>query len=197
MQEIITDRLVIRQFSEDDAASLFGYISNPRANCFLIDKVNTLAEAEAEAKRRAKDGSCVAVCLKDTGTLIGDLFFHKEEEHGTQTEQADTYSVGWNFNGAFEGKGYARESARALFDYLFAQQGARRLYAYVEDNNFRSQKLCEKLGMRKEGCFVEFISFVNNADGTPEYENTFQYAILKKEWPPKGDSKNILTSCCH
>lgn len=36
--------------------------------------------------------------------------------------------------------------------------------------------------MRLEGKFKEFISFVNNADGTPKYENTWQYAILKKEW---------------
>jgi len=36
--------------------------------------------------------------------------------------------------------------------------------------------------MRKEGLFIEFISFMNNQDGTPHYENTYQYAILKKEW---------------
>ena len=36
--------------------------------------------------------------------------------------------------------------------------------------------------MRQEGMFLEFISFVNNPDGTPRYENTVQYAILKKEW---------------
>lgn len=35
---------------------------------------------------------------------------------------------------------------------------------------------------RREGVFLEFISFVNNPDGTPRYENTVQYAILKKEW---------------
>lgn len=54
--------------------------------------------------------------------------------------------------------------------------------AYVEDYNLSSQHLCKKLGMRKEGEFTEFVSFVNNSDGTPRYENTFQYAILKKEW---------------
>lgn len=42
--------------------------------------------------------------------------------------------------------------------------------------------LCEKLGMRREGLFMEFVSFVNNPDGTPRYENTYQYAILMKEW---------------
>ena len=45
-----------------------------------------------------------------------------------------------------------------------------------------SQHLCEKLGMRREGFFREFVSFVNDADGNPIYENTYQYAILKKEW---------------
>ena len=45
-----------------------------------------------------------------------------------------------------------------------------------------SQKLCEKLGMRREGMFMEFVSFVNDENGAPIYENTMQYAILKKEW---------------
>ena len=36
--------------------------------------------------------------------------------------------------------------------------------------------------MRREGMFREFVSFVNDADGNPIYENTYQYAILKKEW---------------
>ena len=58
----------------------------------------------------------------------------------------------------------------------------RRIYAYTEDYNLSSQRLCEKLGMRREGLFREFVSFVNDADGNPIYENTYQYAILKKEW---------------
>lgn len=97
-------------------------------------------------------------------------------------EDPDTYSIGWNFNEAYEGKGYARESAVALLSYLFVEKAARRLYAYVEDDNVRSQALCERLGMRREGLFLEFISFTTYEDGTPKYENTYQYALLKKEW---------------
>jgi len=29
--------------------------------------------------------------------------------------------------------------------------------------------------MRREGLFMEFVSFVKNPDGTPLYENTYQY----------------------
>ena len=39
--------------------------------------------------------------------------------------------------------------------------------------------------MRQEGLFLEFVSFVNFPNGTPKYENTYQYAILKKEWNQK------------
>ena len=85
-------------------------------------------------------------------------------------------------NRAYQGKGYALEAARAFFDYLFTEKGARRLYAYTEDYNLSCQHLCEKLGMRREGLFMEFVSFVKDTDGKPVYENTMQYAILKKEW---------------
>ncbi|MBD7970090.1 GNAT family N-acetyltransferase [Paenibacillus gallinarum] len=174
MQNIETDRLLLRSFSEKDAESMLEYLSNPRVNCFLDDKISTLEEAISNASKKSKDDSYIAVCLKDTSNLIGELFTMKEEP--------DTYNVGWNFNHKYEGKGYASESAKALLQYLFEQQGARRVYAYVEDDNFKSQKLCERLGMRKEGCFLEFISFTKYEDGTPKYENTFQYALLKKEW---------------
>jgi len=40
----------------------------------------------------------------------------------------------------------------------------RRLYAWVEVYNLASQKLCERLHMRHEGCFKEFVAF-ENEDG--------------------------------
>ena len=36
--------------------------------------------------------------------------------------------------------------------------------------------------MRREGMFMEFVSFINDENGNPVYENTIQYGILKKEW---------------
>ena len=70
---------------------------------------------------------------------------------------------------------------RVKVEWLF-QAGARRIYGFVEDDNIRSKRLCERLGMRREGCFKEFVTFVNNPDGSPKYEDTCVYAILEKEW---------------
>lgn len=168
-----TGRLIVRRFRESDAAGLLAYFFSPRVNCFADEKLVTLEDAVKDARKKSRDYSQFAVCLKENDGLIGNLFAMKED---------DTFNVGWNFNVHYEGKGYAREAAAGLLDYLFKKKGARRVYCYVEDTNIRSQRLCERLGMRKEGLFLEYISFVKNDNGTPKYENTFQFAILKSEW---------------
>ena len=174
MIQFETERLMIRRFQESDAPDLLEYLSSPRVNCFLDEKLNSLEEAVKNVKKRSNNELEFAVCLKESGKVIGNLFAKKEEP--------DTYGVGWQFNEIIEGKGYASEASRAYLTYLFNQKNARRINAYVEETNLRSQKLCERLGMRKEGCFKEFISFTQNPDGTPIYENTILYAMLKKEW---------------
>lgn len=173
MDAIETERLTLRNFRKSDAADLFAYLHRPQASCFLSLRLEDMNAAEVAAQMRSESDEYIAVCLKDTGKLIGDIFAVPEE---------DTYSVGWNFNADFGGAGFASEAVRGFFEYLFTVKQARRLYAYVEDHNIPSQRLCERLGMRREGLFMEFISFKTNDDGAPIFENTMQYAILRKEW---------------
>ena len=182
---IETERLILRPFLETDAADVFEYLEKPAVNCFASMKLNSLEEARAEMKKRVGETEYYfAITLKDTGKVIGEIDAYPEpgEPHADESAPQDTFSPCWMLNKAYQGKGYAYEAAHAFFDYLFKEKGARRIYAYTEDYNTSSQHLCEKLGMRREGLFLEFISFVNNEDGTPHYENTYQYAILKKEW---------------
>jgi len=173
MDSIETPRLVLRNFRQEDAADLFAYLNNPVASCFVSLKLATVDDARAEASKRSGSDEYIAVCMKNTNALIGDLFAVSED---------DTYSVGWNFNPQYGGAGLATEAASALFRFLFAVKDARRLYAYVEDYNISSQRLCERMGMRQEGIFKEFVSFKKSDDGFPIYENTMQYAILRLEW---------------
>ena len=174
MDTLETERLVLRPFEAKDAAGLYELLSHPRVHCFSSDRLDSMEAAVADIARRNAGPVQLAVCLKEDNGMIGLMFAAMDEP--------DTYGVGWHLNTNHEGKGYASEAARAFFRFLYMSKGARRIYAYVEDDNYRSQKLCERLGMRREGLFKEFISFVNNADGTPRYENTCLYAQLKKEW---------------
>ena len=87
---------------------------------------------------------------------------HKPQDEADITR--DVFSPCWMLNKVYQGQGSAYEAAQAFFDYLFTQRGARRIYAYTEDYNLSSQHLCEKLGMRRESFFKEFVSFINNSD---------------------------------
>ena len=182
---IETERLILRPFTEADAEDVFEYLHEPAVHCFASMKLNSLEEATEEMRRRSSETEYwFAIVLKDTGKVIGeiDAFPETGEPHADEDAPRDTFSPCWMLNLKYSGKGYAYEAAHAFFDYLFREKDARRIYAYTEDYNLPSQRLCEKLGMRREGLFMEFVSFVNNPDGTPHYENTMQYAILKKEW---------------
>ena len=182
---IETDRLILRPFREEDAVDVFEYMKEPMVNCFACMKVHSLEDAKKAVLERAEDtGYTFAIVLKDTGKVIGEIEAHPEssDPDSGKIVDLDTFSPCWMLNPDCHGKGYAYEAAKAFFDYLFYQKGARRIYAYTEDYNLSSQHLCEKLGMRREGLFQEFVSFVNDAEGNPIYENTYQYAILKKEW---------------
>ncbi len=182
MDIIETERLILRPFREGDAEDVYEYLREPAVNCFAEMKLRSVEEAKEEMKRRAGDREYYfAIVLKDSGKVIGEIFGGPE---GVNPENVtfDTFSPCWMLNLRYTGKGYAYEAARAYFDYLFSEKGARRIYAYTEDYNLSCQRLCERLGMRREGLFLEFVSFVNGPDGKPLYENTYQYAILKKEW---------------
>ena len=179
---IETKRLILRPFTENDAVDLYEYLKEPSVNCFACMQLNSIDDALSATKKRAEDAQYYfAIVLKDSGKVIGEIFSHPEASD-PESNVKDTFSPCWMLNENYGGKGYAYEAATAFFDYLFNEKGARRIYAFTEDYNIRSQKLCERLGMRKEGMFIEFVSFINNPDGTPLYENTIQYAILKKEW---------------
>ena len=178
---IETERLFLRPFEEGDAEDVYEYLREPAVHCFASMKLNSIEEAAEEIKERKEDTDyCFAIVLKENGKVIGEIDAHPESTAPEGEE--DTFSPCWMLNREYQGRGYAFEAAHAFFDYLFQKKGARRIYAYTEDNNFPSQHLCEKLGMRREGLFVEFVSFVKDPDGNPIYENTYQYAVLKKEW---------------
>lgn len=176
MEEIETERLILRDFSADATAGLFRILANPYPACFYDEKVMSLEEAEASAIERGRqpDAEQVAVWLKEPREMIGYLFGRKEG-HGA-------WSIGWNFAKKFQGKGFATEAARSYIHMLFHKMGVRRVCAFLSAANTKSRRVCERLGMRLEGCFKEYILFLKDSEGNEVYEDSLEYAILKKEW---------------
>ena len=180
---IETKRLIIRPFKIEDANDVYEYLKEPSVHCFACMKLDSLEESYKLMEERAKYSEYTfAIVLKETDKVIGEIGAHVENTSPEENAICDTYSPYWMLNENYQSKGYMYEAAEAIFDYLFNVKNARRIYAYTEDYNIASQNLCIKLGMRQEGLFKEFVTFVNDENGNPIYENTMQWAILKKEW---------------
>ena len=125
---IETDRLILRPFTENDAADAYEYLKAPMVNCFACMKLNSLEEAQAEMQKRAEDTELYfAIVLKETGKVIGEINAHPEATAPDENAQQDTFSPCWMLNKDYHGKGYAYEAAKAFFDYLFNEKGARRI----------------------------------------------------------------------
>ena len=167
-------RLLIRPFDLADWQDLHEYLSDGQVVRFEPYGVFTAEESRQEAVRRSNDPAFWAVCLKDSGKLIGNLYL--------AGQPFDTWELGYVFNAKYQGKGYATEAAACLLDDAFGRLGARRVTAMCNPLNTASWRLLERLGMRREGHLIQNIWFKRDEHGAPVWVDTYQYAILAEEW---------------
>lgn len=178
---IETNRLILRPFCTSDLDDLFEYLKDIKIHCFMEMKVQNIEETKKVLEERIKTKNYFAIELKNSHKVIGEIFAEATNANEF-CEDKDTFSPCWMLNEKYQNKGYMTEAAKAFISHLFENENARRIFAYTEDYNISCQKLLEKLGFRKEGLYKEFVSFIKDENGEPIYENTYEYAILKKEW---------------
>jgi RimJ/RimL family protein N-acetyltransferase len=66
---------------------------------------------------------------------------------------------------------------RTVFDYLLVRSGRHRVFCSVDPHNLPSIALLERIGMRKEGHFVESLRFKG------AWVDDLIFAMLAREWP--------------
>lgn len=146
---IETPRLILREFVPEDLSGLYKLYEETDTR--YIEPLSTDRDEE-----RIKLESYIhyiygfygfglwAVCLKDTGALIGRC--------GLQVvfigEQGE-YELGYMISGKYEGKGYASEAARAILDYAFETLEAPRVVVQIHKANERSVRFAKHLGFKK------------------------------------------------
>lgn len=175
MIRLETDRLILRNFTETDIDDFYEYMSLESTARYEDFEPLTYEECIYSVKRRIPLDNVMAVILKESGKMIGDASFSEKGEY-------ETFEIYYHFNEKFWSRGYATEACIAMLDYIFYEAGGRRVYAECNDDNYSSIKLLERLGMRREGHFIEDVTFKKDNYGEPIYANGYLYAILKREW---------------
>jgi len=180
---ITTPRLLIRRFQEQDSTDLYEYLSDPAIYHFEPGEPITMEEAKEICLRRAQGINFWAVVLQSTQKMVGHLYFAQNEP-----PEFKTWELGYIFNPHFHNQGYATESSTALICYGFQHMGIHRVVAHCNPKNIASCRVLEKIGMKREGHFRKNVTFHTAADGSPIWNDSYEYAILEEDVAPAKGS---------
>jgi RimJ/RimL family protein N-acetyltransferase len=106
----------------------------------------------------------------ETSELAGDvvLFWRSRVHAGGE--------LGYVFNPALGGRGYATEAANVMLRLGFEGLGLHRIVARIDERNESSVRLARRLGMRQEG------RLVRNEFFKGEWSTELDFAMLADEW---------------
>jgi len=148
---IETDRLLLRTWKEEDAEPYYEMNQDPHFLEFLPYAISMEQAKEYVVNtnnRIAENGfSFFAVEEKESGILVGSLGLEKIEE---PFPFAPAIEIGWRLAFPHWGKGYATEGARAVLEYGLKTLGLAEIVAYTFVENYRSQRIMEKIGMKRD-----------------------------------------------
>ncbi len=166
-----TERLILRRYTESDLNDLYEYLSNPQVVAYEPYKPMTLEEVKGNLEWRISTDEMIAVELKSSGKMIGNVYLGKRD--------FEALEIGYVFNADYWGKGYAKESCKALIESAFSK-GIHRIFAECDPENPNSWKLLEALGFEREAHLKQNVYFWKDENDNPIWKDTYVYAVLKK-----------------
>jgi RimJ/RimL family protein N-acetyltransferase len=147
--ELRTERLTLRDLEVSDAERIFQYRTNPE-----VCRFQSWGTQSVEENRN---------CIRKLSAAKVDV-------------PGPWYQLGITLAPEYQGHGYATETVRGLLDFLLIKRAKHRVFASVDPANVRSARLMERVGMRREGCFVKSRWFRG------EWVDDVIFAMLASEW---------------
>lgn len=171
---IESERLLLRRITRDDYDFFARLHGTPEVVRYIMGgQPRSAEESRAWVDRAATDQRVnlghLAVVRKSDGRLIGrcglgELVVEAEAAPGAirrgwfqradapaDVELFDTPDLGYTFEPASWGHGYATEAARGVFDYARANLPWRRIVSVIHPDNVRSLRVAERCGLRRDG----------------------------------------------
>ncbi|CAM3308316.1 GNAT family N-acetyltransferase [Kibdelosporangium persicum] len=178
MLPVTTERLVLRPFTETDLDDLHDIHRRPEVARYLLWDAHTREETQAALAKRIKqtsltaegDNLAIAVELRASGTLIGDFNL---EWLSAELGRAE---IGFVMHPGHGGRGYATEAGREVLRLAFETFHFHRVVGLCNGENHSSQRLMERLGMRREAYFLQSEMLKGKR------VDLAVYAMLAEEW---------------
>jgi len=168
----------LRPLSAADIDAILAYRSLPEVCRYVpfspMGREDVLARLRGQwaghALAREGDALVLGAELAGAGQLIGDVLLSwVSAEHRCG-------EIGYVFNPAYSGRGYAAEAAHAVLHLAFDDLGLHRVFARLDARNTASARLAARLGMRQEAHLIENEWFKG------EWTDELDFALLSREW---------------
>ena len=176
-EPIETARLRLRRFTAADLPALIAYRNDPEVARYQGWETFSAEEADAflhgqDATEPGAPGAWLQIAMEEkaSGTVVGDCALHVREDDARQGE------IGFTLSRAHQGRGLAREAVTAVLDYAFGTLGLHRMIAVTDARNAAAPALLERIGMRREGHFLQNVWFKG------AWGDELQFAVLAEEW---------------
>ena len=146
MKILETTRLLLREFTPQDADTLALVLSDPQTMRYYpapYDRAGVEQWIERNRQRYQDDGVGLwAMELTKTHEMIGDCGIILQ-----QVEGEPLYEIGYHLRRDFWGQGLATEAAIACRDWAFAHLKTERLISLIRLENLPSRRVAERNGM--------------------------------------------------
>ncbi len=158
--QVETERLILREFREEDASGLLRLNSNPEVIKYLhMEPYKNIEDGIKDVKwvtdqyPKNKIGRWIML-EKSTGEFMGwtGLKLEDMEMNGQQ----NFYDVGYRMLPEFWGKGYATESVLASLKYGFEEMNLEKINAAAHCENLASRRVLKKSGFKELNSFDIF-----------------------------------------
>ena len=171
---IETERLLLREMNEDDAPALYKVLADAEimqhySYAFDENKVRNWIARNIERYRVFGFGLW-AVCLKETGEMIGDCGLTMQLINGEIKPE-----IGYHIRADQQRKGYAKEAAIAVRDWAFYNTPFHIIYSFMKYTNEASIKTAIAYGCKQVDEFSDEINGITKV-----------FAIARSEWSPQS-----------
>ena len=152
-----TERLTLREMTMEDFDALYAVLGDPEIMqhypcAFDAQRVRDWITRNMDRYRIFGFGLW-AVCLRETGEMIGDCGLTMQLIGGVIKPE-----IGYHIRRDMQRKGYATEAASAVRDWAFEHTPFREIYSYMKYTNEPSARSAQAWGCR---CVEEFADDVN------------------------------------
>jgi len=182
MKPIITERLILRQWRNDDRELFHRINSDDRVmQYFPIRRSRAQSDALMDEFRQmvAKLGyGFAAVEIAETGECAGFAGIMPAEL--VSVVPSGSVEIGWRLAAEFWGKGYATEAAKAWLRFGFVEADLDTIMSYAVAANTPSIAVMRRIGMMPGN--PRTFRNPNIGEDQPDLQNCVLYNVTRTEW---------------